>query len=246
MEAQLEQLQGAPAAVRRALGDLQLLVQRPDVQVGGRHRTDERQNDGAPSLLSADQLGAGRLGGTAELAPKVDLPTRTENRLILVVRVVTAVEATKAFFAQPLAKCVGIAGGRRELIPAGRKIPAEELLDAGRCNQQVLVLLQGLGHQTVQNGILELLPPGGVGEIPDLLLLEPPGHGGIDGRTFVVRTDRHAAGQRQQENAEQNAFRHAHRPPCWSRRRPHEHQRRWRTAPASRSTRGWRPPSART
>ena len=117
---------------------------------------------------------------------------------------------TKAFFAQPLAKRVGIAAGGRELVPAGGKVPAEELLDAGRRNQQVLVLLQGGADQSVQHGVVELLPPGRVGEIPDLLFLEPPGRGGVDGRTLVVRADRHAAASTCSKTLQaQDPFKHA-------------------------------------
>ena len=92
-EAQLEQLQGALAAVGRASGDLQLLVQRPDVHVSGRHRADQGQHHGAPALFRAEQFGARRLGRPAELAPEVDLPAGVEEGLVLVVRVVLAVEA---------------------------------------------------------------------------------------------------------------------------------------------------------
>ena len=189
------------AAVRRALGDLQLLVQRPDVHVGGRHRADQGQHHGAPGLLRAEQLGPRRLGRPAELAPEVDLPAGVEKRLVLVVGVVLAVEATKASFRSAAGEmrrhCRRPTGtDPRASKNTGRRTPR---CGPWQCSRS-LFSSRAVRTSPFSTGSLNCSHQAVLARSRTSFSSNRQAAGRVDGRTLVVRADRHAARQQRQED----------------------------------------------
>ena len=76
--AHLHELQVLLARLERALGDLQLVVERAEVEVRGRHVGHQGAEDEAPRVHRGQQVGARRFGGSPETAPEIDLERQVE------------------------------------------------------------------------------------------------------------------------------------------------------------------------
>ena len=157
--AHLHDLQVLLACLERALGDLQLVVERAEVEVRGRHVGHQGAEDEAPRVHRGQQVGARRFGGSPETAPEIDLERQVEagdraelilgleeRALTLDIRVVDAARVVEL--------------GKLERSRDGHL--RARLEDSRGGHVQVVILEERFLDQLVQDLVLEEPPPGQV------------------------------------------------------------------------------------
>src|SRR5262249_57285700 len=60
------------------------LVEVPEVDIGIRHGSYQRKNDGPLRLFAGQHVGARRLRGSSQLAPEIDLPGGVDKKLKII------------------------------------------------------------------------------------------------------------------------------------------------------------------
>ena len=137
--ANLGQPQRLFARRQRPLRNLELEVERAQIEVKRSNLADEARDDGAPSPLAGGDLCARGFGGAAELAPEVELPREGAAELHQAgERQPLAVDDRALRVPAPLACPVTVGYLSACVIPVLRR----RLLDARRGDPQVEVLRQ--------------------------------------------------------------------------------------------------------
>src|SRR5262249_6133633 len=69
-----DECETALAGLDGAAGNRELEIERAELEIGGGHFGDHRDEHGSPRLLAREELGPSRLGEAADPAPDVDFP----------------------------------------------------------------------------------------------------------------------------------------------------------------------------
>src|SRR5262245_61743350 len=196
VEAQLEYIVNRFVALGCLSGDLELLVKITEVDIGIRHCSHKRKNDGFARLVGAQQVGTRCLGRSPQLPPEVDLPTGIEKKR----KVIKSRKRVGSIFnrrgAGVLAHALpaGICAGAylREQRRAGGCVETEKLFDPGSGDLYVFVFLKTALNQLIKDWVIVLLPPSRIGNSLHILVLNPPRLGHINRGRLIIRSN-HAA-----------------------------------------------------
>ena len=192
-------------ALRGALRDFELPVQRPQLDIAAGDRSDHRQDHRAFALLAGEKAGAGRLRCAPQLAPDVQLEARREIHPVVRESPPAGQYCirTRAF---PRRRSAGIE--LRKLRGAHDAVLSECLIHVGGRDLEILVVRERCSYKARQDRVLELVRPGDVGDLARLRATEAPCRGHIDFWAAVVRTD-HAGRQGHCEQQPERAISHA-------------------------------------
>ena len=192
-------------ALRSVLRDFELPVQRAQLDVAAGDRRNDRQHHGALALLAGEQARPGRLGCAAQLAPEIQFEAGREIHGIVVDGPAAGQRSVRT---RALTRHRDATVDLRKLRGARDAVLRERLIHIGGCDLEVLVVRERRPYQVRQDRILELIPPGDVGDPGCFGGSEAPGGRDLDLGAAVVRTD-HAGRQGHCEQQPERAISHA-------------------------------------
>ena len=206
----LEYLIGFTARFRRRFGYFELAVKaaQSDIVVG--HTAYQREDNALPAFFCSDDLRACGLALAADLAPQVDFPAGAEEGFVAVIGAFDGGAGNGVFLFGDVVAQTDL----REELRTGDAIAAGIFIDAGASDHQILVFAQRGGDQIVEHRVVELFPPGAVGQVFGCFIADPPALRGVDDRPEVVRPDHAAAaGQGEQGDSGRGKLTHDRWPP---------------------------------
>ena len=239
-QAILEQVVGALERLGAVARDLDVHVQREQLEVRLSQVADQRQPHAAPRLLGGQQVRARGLVGSADAPPMSSshwAESAPKKKFVVVLRHLG--RDPERGHGVATAGDVEVVADLREELRARHPDPGARFLDAGGGDPHVVVAGERFLDEVLQDGVLERLPPRQVRERRRLLRRlaaerRDLGHG----RTLVVRADRAAGEQRRgDDRAPGRPGPHGRTPPAGGspsgpagdrRRRGHRRRRRWR------------------
>ena len=184
------QTRGFAETLRCVLGDFELPVQRPQLDVTSRGRGHHSQHDGPLPLLACEEARARRFGRAAQFAPHVELETGREIDRVVVDDAAAGQGRVRA---GALARRGDAAVDLGKLRRAYDAVLRDRLIHMGGRNLEVLVVRERGSHKVRQDGILKLIPPGDVRYCVRFGGTEAPARWYVDVGAPVVGTD-HAGG----------------------------------------------------
>ena len=154
--------QGVLSEADGPLGDLEVEIERAELEIGDGHGGDEVAENDVTGFIAREQLGAGRLRRPSPPAPEVELEREVDGAL-REERVLQGEERRSVAF-RGLEGRLGGALDDGELVRAGDHDLGLGVQDAAHGEPEVVVLCQGRSDQPLEDLVLEDRPPREVAE----------------------------------------------------------------------------------
>src|SRR5262249_9411877 len=162
IKTELEYIVNVLIALCRFSGHHELLVEITEVDIGIRHGSYESKNDGLLRLFASQHAGPRCLGGSSQLPPEVDFPGGADKDLEVSESGASASNSRSTFklterpdeFTETLSApgCASEHLGKKRRARCG--IETKKLIDSGRRDLDVFVILQRALHQPRQDRVI--------------------------------------------------------------------------------------------